>query len=96
LTKKHKRVKWQLTRSASRIVRVLELPVGWRARLRAAGPARFKMVTRALCPTTDPACQQHDNQHQENEPAKTAPHQRATDVKTAAAEQQKKDYQQND
>jgi hypothetical protein len=46
-----------------------------------------------LCPTTDPACQQHDNQHQENEPTKTTPHRRATKVKTASAEQQQKDYQ---
>ena len=27
-----------------------------------------------LRPTTDPACRQHDNQHQENEPAKTTPY----------------------
>jgi hypothetical protein len=48
-----------------------------------------------LCPTTDPACQQHDNQHKENEPANTTPHCRPTEVKTAAAEQQQKNYQQN-
>ena len=44
-----------------------------------------------LCPTTEPASQKHDNQHQENEPTKTTPHCRATEVKTAAAEQQQKD-----
>jgi hypothetical protein len=55
----------------------------------------IQMVTRTLGSTTNPACQQHDNQHQENEPAKTSPHHRATDVKTTAAEQQQKNDQQN-
>ena len=48
-----------------------------------------------LCPSAEPACHEHDNQHQENDPAKTPPHCRATYVKTAAAEQQQKNYQQN-
>jgi hypothetical protein len=48
-----------------------------------------------LCPTPDPACQQQDNKHQENEPAETTPYCRATYEKTASAEQQQKDYQQN-
>jgi hypothetical protein len=48
-----------------------------------------------LRPTTDVACHEHDNQHQENEPAKTTPDYRATQVKAAPAEQQHQDYQQN-
>ena len=49
-----------------------------------------------LYPATHSACHQQDNQHEENNPAKTTPHRRATQVKTASAEQQQKDDQQND
>jgi hypothetical protein len=49
-----------------------------------------------LCPTTDPACHEQDNQHHENDPAETTPHGRATCVETASTEQQQKDDQQND
>src|SRR6185436_3255304 len=40
--------------------------------------------------------QQHDNQHEEKEPAKTTPHSRATQVKPTSAEQHQKDNQDND
>jgi hypothetical protein len=50
---------------------------------------------RASCATADPARRQHDNQHQEKEPAKTTPQCRAAQVETAAAEQQYEDYQEN-
>ena len=49
-----------------------------------------------LCPTPDPACHEHDNQHQENDPAKTTANERATQVETAPAEQQQQDNQQNE
>lgn len=56
-------------------------PAGWRA-----GPRAPRSWLRSdgsrehvrLCPTADPACHEHDNQHQENEPSKTTPHCRAT------------------
>ena len=44
---------------------------------------------------TQPACEQQDKQHEENEPAKTSPYQRAACVKPAAADQQQKDQQDN-
>jgi hypothetical protein len=41
------------------------------------------------------ARQYQDNQHKENQPAKTAPYCRATQVKAASAEQQDKNNQHN-
>jgi len=65
----------------------------------APGSARracsIQIIRRALRPTTEPACDDHDDQHQKNEPAKTTAYCRATQVKPAAAEQKQKDYQQN-
>jgi hypothetical protein len=60
---------------------------------RLAARWRFVLIPSARLP--EPACQQHDNQNQENEPAQTAPYCRATQVETATAEQQQKNYQQN-
>jgi hypothetical protein len=53
-------------------------------------------VVSVSTPVTDSTCHQQNNQHEENDPAKTTADHRATQVKTAAAEQQQKDYQQND
>jgi hypothetical protein len=55
----------------------------------------MQIIARALCPTTEPACDDHDDQHLEYQPAKTTAYCRATQVKAAAAEQKQKDYQQN-
>jgi hypothetical protein len=41
------------------------------------------------------ACQEHDDQDEKNDPSKTSPDSRATQVETAPAEQQQQDEQHN-
>jgi hypothetical protein len=42
------------------------------------------------------ACQKQDQQNEQNQPAKTTPNSRATEVESASAEQQQKNYQHNE